>query len=184
MAQMFKAELPDMLTWARGIMASRPPDVVIGDDYLRRWWLVPRNDSFNLYLHDFRGSDDDRALHDHPWPSTSFILDGRYREFTPQGVFERRAGDVNSREAEALHRVELYPDETAVTLFATGAKCREWGFACPQGWVHWADFTDPDNPGAVGKGCGEYGDRTPTTPPGQPRLDDLRGLVGLKAAGS
>ena len=47
---------------------TRAPDFVIGADYLRRWWVIPRNDSQNVYLHDIRKSDDDRALHDHPWP--------------------------------------------------------------------------------------------------------------------
>jgi len=39
--------------------------------------------------------------------------------------------------------------------YATPDEMREWGFACPKGWVHWKDFTDPDNPGQVGPGCGE-----------------------------
>ena len=153
MADVFKAELADMQDWARGLMASRPPDFVIGDHYLRRWWVVPRNDFANVYLHEFRRSDDDRALHDHPWASTSVILMGRYIEHTPEGKFVRLAGDVSTRAAEALHRVELLPDETAITLFMTGPKVREWGFACPQGWRHWTEFVDARDTGQVGRGC-------------------------------
>lgn len=153
MADVFLAPLEGMQDWARGIMASRPPDFVIGDHYLCRWWVVPRNDMANVYLHEFRRSDDDRALHDHPWASTSCILFGRYIEHTPEGSFMREAGDVISREAEALHRVELCPGETAITLFITGPKVREWGFACPQGWRHWRDFVDARDKGQTGPGC-------------------------------
>lgn len=167
---MFKAELDQMQVWARGQMV-RPPDFIIGDNYLRRWWILPRNDFCNIYLHEFRRSDEDRALHDHPWPSTSFIISGQYREHTPDGVFLRTAGDVVSREAEALHRVELLSDDTgevpAISLFITGPKCREWGFDCSHGWVHWQDFVKSEDPGAVGKGCGEAGDLTRVSKRGQ-----------------
>ena len=32
----------------------------------------------NIYLHTIWCSDDDRALHDHPWPRCSIIVDGGY----------------------------------------------------------------------------------------------------------
>lgn len=149
------ADLSALQAWADGVMLARKPDFIIGDSYLLRWWIVPRNEYSNVYLHEFRRSDDDRALHDHPWASTSLIIRGRYLEHTPEGVFERVAGDVCSRPADALHRVELYPGETAVTLFFTGPKVREWGFACPQGWRHWTEFVDARDGGQVGRGCGE-----------------------------
>ena len=71
--------------------ASRAPDVLIGkpgDTYMRRWWVIPRNRFFNVYLHLFLRSDDDRALHDHPWVNLSFLLHGDYTEHTiaPGGV--------------------------------------------------------------------------------------------------
>ena len=160
------ADLPAMYLWAQGIMA-REPDFVIGDDYLRRWYVLPRNPWLNLYLHQIRKSDDDRAMHDHPWANTSFLIDGCYTEHTPDGVFERNEGDVVSREAGALHRIELPPGSWAISLFATGPKVREWGFACAQGWVHWADFTDPANMGAVGRGCGEHDAPTRIAPIGR-----------------
>lgn len=146
------ADLAGMEAWARGLMASRPPDYDIGPGYLRRWWVVPRNAWCNVYLHDFGRSDDDRALHDHPWVNTSFVIAGRYIEHTPEGSFVREAGAVVNREATALHRVELFPGTRALTLFMTGPMVREWGFACPQGWVHWEKFTDPTGRG-VGRGC-------------------------------
>lgn len=147
--------LIEMGHWADGLMRGRDPDFVIGENYLRRWWVIPRNEWQNVYLHDFGRSDDDRALHDHPWPNTSFLIRGRYIEHTPEGSFVRTAGDVVTRPATALHRIELYPGERALSLFLTGAKVREWGFACPQGWVHWRDFTAGEHGESVGRGCGE-----------------------------
>ncbi|MEO0033840.1 MAG: hypothetical protein RIS94_3598 [Pseudomonadota bacterium] len=155
------ANLKDLQLWAEREML-RAPDFVIGDNYLRRWWMIPRNELSNVYLHEFRKSDDDRALHDHPWDSTSVILFGRYREHLPGGIsLVRRAGDVVTRTAEQLHRVELEPGETCITLFITGPKVREWGFQCPQGWVHWQDFTDPTDSSQTGRGCGEHDARPP-----------------------
>lgn len=59
--------IEDMQAWARARM-QRLPDFVIGDDpdrpYLRRWWIVPRNEYCNVYLHEILRSDDDRAGHD------------------------------------------------------------------------------------------------------------------------
>lgn len=52
--------------------------------YLTRWHLIPRNRWFNLYLHKFVHGDDERALHDHPWPSASLLLEGRYIEHTSE----------------------------------------------------------------------------------------------------
>lgn len=157
------ADLAGMQAWAEGLMGSRPADFVIGDDYLRRWWVVPRNPFANTYLHDIRKSDDDRALHDHPWPNTSFLISGSYIEHTPSGHFVRRAGDVVFRPADALHRLEVIPGERAISLFATGPKVREWGFACAQGWVHWRDFTSADDSSQTGRGCGEPGDLSPVS---------------------
>lgn len=163
------ADLAGMQAWAEGLMASRAPDFVIGADYLRRWWVIPRNPFANVYLHDIRKSDDDRALHDHPWPNTSFLILGCYIEHTPGGRFVRRAGEVIHRPASALHRLEVIPDERAISLFITGEKQREWGFACPQGWVHWKDFTDEGDSSQVGRGCGEGDYLSPVTPIGMER---------------
>lgn len=162
------ATLPDMQAWAEGIM-QRGHDYLIGDDYIRRWWVVPRNEQANVYLHDIRKSDDDRALHDHPWAKTSYLIFGRYIEHTPEGRFVREAGQVITRLAGALHRLEVIPGERAISLFMTGPKVREWGFACEHGWVHWQDFTDEFDSSRTGRGCGEHGNLTRVTPIGQPR---------------
>ena len=149
------ASAEDMLTWAVWQM-SRAPDFVIGPadaPYLRRWWIIPRNEGCNVYLHEILRSDEDRALHDHPWPNTSMLLHGRYIEHTAAGVEMREAGWVGSREATDAHRLEILPGEKAISLFITGPKIREWGFLCPQGWRHWRDFTAGENGELVGRGC-------------------------------
>ena len=156
MAEPTLANLADMQAWADAVMASRPEDFEIGENYIRRWWIVPRNSFANLYLHEMTGPDDDRAMHDHPWSNVSVILRGGYVEHTPDGVFERHEGDVVERAAGALHRLELLPGVSrTISLFSTGPKIREWGFACPQGWVHWEDFCALGDSSKVGRGCGE-----------------------------
>ena len=149
------ATLDQMREWAAKIMLSRKPDYVIGQDYLRRWWVIPRNEFCNVYLHQFLHSDDDRALHDHPWENSSHIIDGSYIEHTPEGSFIRKAGEYVERPANALHRIELINDEPVISLFITGPKIREWGFACPQGWVPWQEFTAPGDSSQTGRGCWE-----------------------------
>lgn len=146
----------ELAAWAQSVIDSRAPDFVIGNDYLRRWWIVPRNESANVYLHYMLHSDDDRALHDHPWPNISVLIAGRYFEHLPDGsVVERKAGDVVTREATDAHRLELVDGETAISLFLTGPKVREWGFHCPNGWKVWTEFVDMTNTGQVGPGCGD-----------------------------
>lgn len=151
------ANTDDIGAWADSAM-MRDPDFTIGppsDPYLRRWWVVPRNKLANVYLHEILRSDDDRALHDHPWANTSLVISGRYFEHLADGSrHERTAGWVGARQATDAHRLEVLPGERAVTLFMTGPIVREWGFLCPQGWRHWKEFTNAADKGLVGPGCG------------------------------
>lgn len=148
-------------SWLMQRATRRPPDFIIGsgdDPYLLRWWLIQRNPVFNVYLHCFVRSDDDRALHCHPWANLSVLLLGRYIEHTdPYGVLKQRvleAGDWRLRWRGGIrHRIELFPGECAWTLFLTGPRYREWGFHCPHGFVHWRDFTAAHDKGQVGRGC-------------------------------
>lgn len=141
----------------------REPDFIIGKDspggaYLKRWWVIPRNRWFNIYLHQILRDDDDRALHDHPWWNVSLILRGGYFECTPGPDHDRPcrrwrgAGSVTFRRARSAHRLEVHK-RPAWTLFITGPRLREWGFYCPKGWVLWKDFVSPDDHGSVGPGC-------------------------------
>lgn len=143
-------------------VTRRVPDFVIGGadrPYLRRWFVIPRNRLFNIYLHQFLRSDDDRALHDHPWANLSILLRGEYIEHTiAAGGIERRAlllaGEHRLRwTGRIAHRIELISGP-CWTLFITGPRYRAWGFHCArQGWVHWERFTATDDKGAIGKGC-------------------------------
>jgi hypothetical protein len=131
------------------------PDFVIGspdDQYLCRWYLL-RNRLFRIFLHHFLRSDDDRALHDHPWPNASLLLIGSYIEHSPTGKEVLYPGDMKFRRAIAAHRVELI-DGPCWTLFFAGPRVREWGFHCPKGWRHWREFvSDTDNGNKIGRGC-------------------------------
>jgi hypothetical protein len=148
----------------------REPDFYIGgkeNPYLFRWWVIPRNRFFNVYLHKFLRDDDDRALHDHPWVSLSVVLRGGYFEHMPFRLGYRPVGGIIFRRAVAAHRISLdtkavydlhsnYLGRRAVpawTIFITGPRIREWGFHCPQGWRHWKEFTSEVDSGNVGKGC-------------------------------
>ena len=147
-----------IINWAR----KRSPDFVVGgsvNPYLLRWFVIPRNPVFNIYVHLFLRSDDDRALHDHPWVNLSILLDGSYTEHTiaAGGInvrTVRNAGVWKFRSSgKQAHRIEL-TSGPCWTLFITGPRYRHWGFHCPdKGWVHWEKFTAANDPGAVGPGC-------------------------------
>lgn len=160
--------------WAVRYMERRPPDHVIGEGYMQRWYVTPwrrwiyLDRSYgrlaalkgtigrklpHVYLHYYTGSDDARALHDHPWPSLSWMLRGSMLEhFTtdnwrqgPQvpgrDYYFVMAGDWRYRRAELAHCLELVSAD-AITLFITGRKKRTWGFFCPQGWRHYRQYID------------------------------------------
>lgn len=188
-----------LLRRAEKIMASRKPDFEIGppgDRYMQRWFITPWSryergsapknwfDAWkrrlpNVYLHRFLHDDEDRALHDHPWKSCSFLLRGNYWEVVfVEGMLEakaaapnigylttkifRREGSISFRKAEAAHRVVLersvgVPVRSieVISLFFTGRAVRPWFFHCPKGMVPWQEFVGARDRGSVGRGCGE-----------------------------
>lgn len=139
---------------------SLAPDVIIGNDYLWRWWILPRNPLFNIYLHKIMRSDDARALHDHPWRNVSIVLSGTLREVVlvdsallvarnPDGEsFEgeeqtqisRFPGEFVFRHARSPHRIVVTPGQPVWTLFLTGPRYRKWGFHLPGRWMYWKDY--------------------------------------------
>ena len=120
---------------------NRPPDFTVGEDYLRRWWLIPRNKLFNIYYHNFKVSDDSRAHHDHEYISLSFILDGEYVEHLGDKQYTRSAGDIKARLPKTLHRIEIPEDVHDVwTLFITGPRVRKWGFQVGPIVKNWLGF--------------------------------------------
>ncbi len=159
--------LPDCITnklWARAvnIVINRDPDFVVGSKespYLRRWWVIPRNRFFNIYLHQILRDDDDRVLHDHPWLNVSVLLQGSYVEvkILAGGVNEIKLyerGHVIFRRARSAHRLKIDAG-CCWSLFITGPVVRPWGFHCPKGWRHWKEYVDERDSGTVGKGCDE-----------------------------
>lgn len=147
------------------VTQSREPDVRIPGDrsippYMLRWWKIRRNPFFNVYYHIVRRSDDDNALHDHPWWNFSIVLNGGYYEHLIEaGGINRRtfypAGSVRFRRSGSFaHRLELeryganaYPtvqDEEipVLTIFITGPVLRRWGFHHPLRWVDAYDWDD------------------------------------------
>ncbi|OMC55404.1 hypothetical protein A5747_13505 [Mycobacterium sp. IS-836] len=152
--------------WFRKWLRFEPHDVIgeADDPYLLRWFVLPHNRLLKIYLHKFLRSDEDRALHDHPWWFFSWILKGEYLEHVPvddpaapsgvTGLRWRSRWSIAYRSADWTHRIQLLPDvagreKPVWTLIITGPKLREWGFWCPKGWVHWRYFTHHN-------GCGEY----------------------------
>jgi hypothetical protein len=134
----------------------RKPDFIIGPHdapYLHRWWVIPRNRWFNIYLHQILASDDDRALHDHPWVNCSIILKGGYVEITPTGSKVRRRFLPVLRRAIAAHRLVIKAGKPCWSLFITGPIIRQWGFHCPKGWRIWTEFVNARDSGQIGRGC-------------------------------
>ena len=147
-----------LIQWFFRLMTLQPHFVVGSENepYLLRWWMIPRNSFFNVYLHKFLRDDIDRALHDHPWTSLSLVLRGGYYEITDKGKRWYGPASLIFRSATHRHRIVLpKPGRPAWTLFMTGRKRREWGFWCPQGFVPWRDFVAADDAGRVGKGCAQ-----------------------------
>lgn len=147
--------------WLVAKAYNRKPDYVVGNvanPYLIRWHLIPRNRFLNIYLHCIMQGDEAIHLHDHAYSSASVILDGYYVEhyIKAGGVHQRlirNTGKIIIRPFGGKpHRIEL-PGAPVWSLFITGPRYREWGFHCPNGWVHHTKYTDPNNPGITGKGC-------------------------------
>lgn len=167
-----------LISWAE----SRQPDFVIGEEaapYLRRWHLQRDGKKGCVYLHHIIRDDDDRAMHDHPWDSTSIVLRGTMTEICPHFyasaskvrlpsgqsqhvrlgsdasyATELAAGSITTRKAEHAHRLVVSHGEVW-TLFITGPHRREWGFHCRTGWKHWTQFVRENAPGQRGAGCAE-----------------------------
>lgn len=162
------------------IPQEREPDEIIGPGirsrlrdgphshvpgaFLKRWFLKPKGEWHNRYLHCFINDDEDRALHDHPWWNFSILLGGSYYEHTiAKGGIHRRelltAGNMKLRAPWDAHRVECLKvsgslGETVAlpcwSLFMTGPVQRGWGFHCPGEWKPHSKF-GADN------GCAEAG---------------------------
>lgn len=142
----------DLKRWLLTRLVRRygEPNVIMSRDgtspYLSRWYPLGQRDDdknaavkaperpFNLFIHRFHRSDEDGALHSHPWLwAVSLILVGGYEEEYRVGDrVERRTvrpGDINVLTGEDFHRVDLL-EHDCWTLFIAGPKL-------PSGWAFW-----------------------------------------------
>lgn len=66
-------------------LRKRTADFVIqphDEPIMSRWYIIPRNKWFNIYLHRLDGTNPQHA-HDHPWWNLSFLLKGKRKEYMP-----------------------------------------------------------------------------------------------------
>lgn len=137
-----------------------------GRPYMDRFWLFrigPQSGEYpwlGARVHHILSSDDDRAMHDHPWPFLSIILRGGYAEMRLASDFPRErnwytnlgdeavlvtgrayaAGDVLFRRSSTWHLLQLSPGQEAVTLFVTFPRLQNWGFLWRRRKVAWTEF--------------------------------------------
>lgn len=104
---------------------------------LTRYYLIETR-WFAIYLHHLHASDEDRALHDHPWAFWTFLFSRGYYEWTPTGRYWRRRFSLLRRPALWAHRLELL--RPTWTLILRGPYVREWGFHTATGWQPWAAY--------------------------------------------
>jgi hypothetical protein len=114
------------------------------EGYFRRWYMIPRNRFFNIYLHHFFGADPTEQLHDHPWWSISILLKGGYVEnqlphdSDVVNVETFNAPTMTIRKPEDAHQLKLLMhNKSCWTIFITFNRVREWGFYSKDGWVRW-----------------------------------------------
>ena len=146
----------------------RPPDLIIGpkdQPQTLRWHLI-RWRGWQVALHKWLRSDNDRALHDHKSDNVSILLWGTYREWFSHAwqhpKWKLRVPFLPIyRRAETPHRVELVDEKPVWTLWIRGPERRNWGFWCsPFRWVPWEDYlaerdySVPGSSSTVGNGCG------------------------------
>lgn len=138
--------------WLKMLLTGTPHRRIQDGEYIDRWYIIPRNSFFNIYLHRYHGGDQFRYPHDHPWNSISIVLRGALIEenythiagwnsdFSCQ-VEVLKPFRPKYRTAEAIHRV-LLPDGgegKTWSLFITTRKRRGWGFWIDEGktFVPW-----------------------------------------------
>lgn len=78
-------------------------------------------------LHRWVGSDDPRAMHDHPYFFFTCVLWGGYDDVNPGGVEPMTPGTVRFRPARYTHTVRVRPGG-CWTLLVSGPTVRRWGF--------------------------------------------------------
>lgn len=133
-----------------GLPRIKPHKVIgpLDNPYMYRWFIFKVGKLPRVYLHRFLRSDEDRALHNHPWWFVSILLRGSYIEHNRGGPVRRSAPSIAYRGLDHDHRVELVPGKPVWTLFITGPVRQPWGFWCTNGTdehlVPWREFDGCD----------------------------------------
>jgi hypothetical protein len=132
--------------------------IMRGNTPLMDRWTLFECRFFSIKIHKLLASDQ-ACLHDHPWPSVSFLLSGGYVEHT--SLYGKKIGNYNNllfdeetgltevmpskgkvisrfslvyRSANFAHRLEIH--QPVYTLFITFKKERIWGFYTSEGWKY------------------------------------------------
>lgn len=146
------------MSWILRLLNLLPHDTIMvgGKPYLTRYFLTGTperalGEGRTIRIHHFHQSDQGRDLHSHPWTGWSLILKGgyieermgepvkikipvgtRYETATFPTTFCRYVlpGNINRIGLDDFHRAELIdPVKGCWTLFFTGRRVQDWGFA-------------------------------------------------------
>lgn len=110
------------------------------EPYLKRWYLI-RTDRFAIFVHKFLRSDEDRALHDHPWPFIVIPIWRGYHEESLKGIHRvLPILGIRKRRATYRHRVILIDGKPSWSIFIRFRKQRVWGFWPESGFVDWKQW--------------------------------------------
>jgi hypothetical protein len=129
------------------------------EPYLHRWYLL-RTKRVAIFIHRFIRSDEDRALHDHPWDFLVIPIWRGYIEHNerpcdcwhctcqnpsgPRPHFNRANQTrvlpfvhTRFRRGTYRHRVELIGGKPSWSIFVRFKEWRTWGFWLPTGFIQW-----------------------------------------------
>lgn len=107
--------------------------------YMRRFYIF-KVFGYAAFIHKIYRSDEDRFMHDHPWPFVTVILKNGYREEIPGRTRLITAPAIVKHSATDLHRLHLLEGNPTWSIFLHGRRCREWGFQTDEGWVHHMEY--------------------------------------------
>lgn len=118
--------------------------------YMRRFYIF-KIKGYAMFIHKIYRSDEDRWLHDHPWPFITVVLKNGYMEELPEWrteymfsckrIFKTvKAISVLRHSATDLHRLHLIGGNPTWSLFMHGKRVRDWGFMTEDGWVSHKEY--------------------------------------------
>ena len=92
--------------------------------WMNRYYLLfrkrPKWFPFIFIFHEMLNDDHGDGVHSHLCPYITIILRGGYWETTKNGKHWRPTGYIGFRSANNLHRVDLKPGTTPLTIFIPG----------------------------------------------------------------